>query len=415
MKQMVRMLTLLVLIVAVSIMISCKPNRTTNNTETADASDESWMDTLDTTLQESGVESTVGATDEEKNEETVLDGTHGENVENIDMDNMGNKTQVDSTNEESSKENTGDSVDNNKQDKVEDTVPDKSEDKNPDVEIDMTPPWLKGGKQPVEYTWDEYQALPDHFKDAFYESFENVQEFIKWRDHALKNDDNNGENESTESCPWETGGKLPNQYTWAEYEALTPDQQMAFQNWFSSVDEFAAWMKQAQGTYESDEEYLPWEHGGKLPSEYTWAEFEALTPGQQMAFQNWFTSIDEFEAWLKQAQGSDNIEDEYLPWEDGGKLPSEYTWAEFEALTPDQQMAFQNWFASIDEFEAWMQSAQGNGSTQEKMPWEEPGAKLPSEYTWAEFEALTPAQQIAFQNWFGGWEEFDKWLQANQP
>lgn len=274
-------------------------------------------------------------------------------------------------------------------------------------------PWKNGGKQPSEYTWAEYEALTPAQQMAFQNSFANVDAFNDWMQKAQGNQ--NFDEPERPSYPWENGGKLPSAYTWAEYEALTPDQQMAFQNWFASVDEFAAWMKHAQGTDDSDEEYLPWEHGGKQPDQYTWAEFEALTPSQQMAFQNWFASIDDFESWMRKAQGDSSAEDK-MPWEEpGAKQPDQYTWAEFEALTPSQQMAFQNWFASIDAFDAWMQKAQGGGAVEDKMPWEEPGAKQPDQYTWAEFEALTPAQQMAFQNWFGSWENFDKWLQANQP
>ena len=152
---------------------------------------------------------------------------------------------------------------------------------------------------------------------------------------------------------------------------------------------------------------LPWENGGKQPKDYTWEEFEALTPAQQVAFQNTFESFEDFEAWMEKAQ----MLSVDKPWENGGKQPKDYTWAEFEALTPAQQIAFQNSFGSTAAFEAWMEKAQF-GSTGN--PWEN-GGKQPKDYTWAEFEALTPAQQIAFQNSFGSMEEFDKWLTKNQP
>ncbi len=356
-------------------------------------------------------------------------------------------------------------------------------------------PWDLGGKQPVEYTWEEYLALSAELKDAFLKSFSDVRDYEHWRDNALKI--YNGEGETTspdedwekpteeepkldlpwekpgakqpdqyiwvefevlspelqmafqnwfssidqfeawmqkaqaqsdgssaETMPWEMpGAKQPDQYTWAEFEVLSPNQQMAFQNWFDSIDQFGAWMKSAQGQQgsgENDDTVLPWEKSdAKQPDQYTWAEFEALSPNQQMAFQNWFGSIDEFDAWMKSVQGqqgSGENDDTVVPWEKpDAKQPEQYTWAEFEALSPDQQMAFQNWFGSIDAFVAWMQAAQGNASTEETMPWEVPEAKQPLEYTWAEFEALSPAQQMAFQNWFGSWEEFDKWLTANQP
>ena len=98
----------------------------------------------------------------------------------------------------------------------------------------------------------------------------------------------------------------------------------------------------------------PWEDGGKKPTEYTYAEFEALHPAHQIAFQEWFGGLDKFDEWLQKA----NYVEVEKPWESGGKKPSEYTYEEFEALTPGQQIAFQNSFESMDEFAQWLQSVQ---------------------------------------------------------
>ena len=71
---------------------------------------------------------------------------------------------------------------------------------------------------------------------------------------------------------------------------------MAFQNSFESFEEFEVWMKKVNGdtseTEENIELELPWENGGKQPSEYTWEEFEALEGGQQIAFQDSFGSFE---------------------------------------------------------------------------------------------------------------------------
>ena len=155
--------------------------------------------------------------------------------------------------------------------------------------------------------------------------------------------------------------------------------------------------------------YLPWEDGGKQPSEYTWEEFEALEGGQQIAFQDSFGSFEIFDEWMQEAR----FGTEKKPWDEkGAKQPSEYTWEEFEALSPAQQMAFQKSFESIEKFDEWMWKAQISA---EKNPWDKKGAKQPSEYTWEEFEGLSAEQQMAFQNSFESFEEFDKWLIANNP
>lgn len=98
-----------------------------------------------------------------------------------------------------------------------------------------------------------------------------------------------------------------------------------------------------------------------------------------------------------------------VPWDSfGSKKPKDYTWEEFEALTAEQSIAFQNYLGESG-FEAWMQEAQNQITI--PVPWEEDGAKQPEDYTWEEFEALTPEQSIAFQNSFDSFEDFDAWMQ----
>ncbi len=254
-------------------------------------------------------------------------------------------------------------------------------------------PWEKtDAKQPVEYTWEEYQALTDEQQKAF-QDYLGTEGFDAWMEYV--------QDQIVES-PWdEPGAKQPADYTWAEFEALTAAQQMAFQDYLGSAG-FADWMEKVQPTDQPASN--PWEQpGAKQPKDYTWAEFEALTAQQQMAFQN-YLGAKGFEAWLNKAQGQE--QPAANPWEaSGAKQPADYTWAEFEALTAAQQMAFQNYLGA-NGFETWLNKVQNQT---EKNPWEQPGAKQPQDYTWAEFEALTAAQQIAFQNYLGE-DGFEAWM-----
>jgi hypothetical protein len=105
---------------------------------------------------------------------------------------------------------------------------------------------------------------------------------------------------------------------------------------------------------------------------------------------------------MKKAQGQMSSN----PWEKpGAKQPADYTWEEFEALTGAQQMAFQDYLGEKG-FEEWLNRVQNQT---EKNPWEEPGTKQPQDYTYEEFEALTAAQQMAFQDYLGE-EAFEAWL-----
>ena len=302
-------------------------------------------------------------------------------------------------------------------------------------------PWEESGaKQPQDYTWEEYQALTETQKVAFQEKL-GADAFEAWLQKVLQQD----------AYPWEEpGAKQPQDYTWAEYTALTETQQAAFQDhlgaagldtWLRKVtaipwekpgakqpkdytlqeyekltlaqqlafrlhlgtEGFEEWLL----TDQSPKEDNPWEKpGAKQPNDYTWEEFSALTIDQQIAFQNYLGDAG-FEAWLNkvQSQMAGN------PWEKpGAKQPADYTWAEFEALTAEQQMAFQN-HLTAEGFEAWREKAQSQSGSN---PWEAPGAKQPNDYTWAEFEALTGEQQIAFQNYLGA-EKFDAWMNRVLP
>ena len=197
----------------------------------------------------------------------------------------------------------------------------------------------------------------------------------------------------------------PSAYTWQEYLAMTAEQQLEFQRKFGSQEVFEAWMENAM-----KEDVLaecPWEEpGAKQPEAYTWAEFEALSGGEQIAFQN-ALGKEAFAAWMDESQNRSGAS----PWEEpGAKQPEEYTWAEFEALSGAEQIAFQNAMGQ-EAFAAWMQAAQNRSAA---YPWEEPGAKQPEEYTWAEFEALSGEHQIAFQRVLGV-EAFEAWMNRVNP
>ena len=276
-------------------------------------------------------------------------------------------------------------------------------------------PWEKdGGKQPKEYTWAEYEALTNTQKEAFFDSFGNAEAFDNWKQRVT----GNGGSAETEQMPWEDGGKQPKKYTWAEYEALTPLQKEAFFDSFGSVEAFDNWKQSVTGNGGSvEKEEMPWENGGKQPEDYTWAEYERLTAIQKEAFFDSFDNAADFDRWMNQATGTgESSGTEKMPWENGGKQPEKYTWEEYEALTPLQKEAFFESFDDADDFDRWMNQATGTGGSSgtEKMPWEN-GGKQPEKYTWEEYEALTPLQKEAFFESLEDMGVLDAWIADNQP
>ena len=164
--------------------------------------------------------------------------------------------------------------------------------------------------------------------------------------------------ETEPSTPeWNKPGKLPNEYTWDEYQQLTNEEKDAFFIWFGSVEAFEAWMERVHPS-ESEPSTPGWNKPGKLPSEYTWDEYQRLTNEEKDAFFLWFGSVEAFEAWMERVHPSET--DPSMPeWNKPGKLPSEYTWAEYLQLTNEEKDAFFLWFGSVEAFEAWMYMAQG--------------------------------------------------------
>lgn len=179
---------------------------------------------------------------------------------------------------------------------------------------------------------------------------------------------------------------------------------------------------------------LPWEESGaKQPENYTWAEYQALTEAQKSAFQDAFVTPEAYDKWLEkvgqktpEVDAGEDQEDgktsfETMPWEkSGAKQPENYTWAEYQALTAEQKDAFIAAFASPEAYDAWLvkngqkkaeeDTAPGDGF--ETMPWEKSGAKQPENYTWAEYQALTAYQKTVFQASFATPDAYEAWMKT---
>lgn len=204
----------------------------------------------------------------------------------------------------------------------------------------------------------------------------------------------------TVTIPWEEkGAKQPADYTFEEFNDLTQAQKDAFIAAFPSMDEFNKWADAAQSVT------LPWEESGaKQPADYTFEEFNELSQAQKNAFIAAFPSADEFNKWADAAQSVT------LPWEESGaKQPKDYTFEEFNALSQAQKDAFIDAFQSTEEFNKWADAAQTAD-----LPWKQPGAKQPKDYTYEEFNQLSDNQKLQFIAEFESREEFEKWMDELQ-
>ena len=154
-----------------------------------------------------------------------------------------------------------------------------------------------------------------------------------------------------------TDGKRPELYSWEEYQQLTSEEQEAFFAWFGSVEAFETWMNSVRPV-ETEPSTSQWNKPGKLPSEYTWEEYQQLTYEEQDSFFEWFGSVEAFETWMNSVRPVET-EPSTPQWNKPGKLPSEYTWEEYQQLTYEEQDSFFEWFGSVEAFETWMSMAKG--------------------------------------------------------
>ena len=295
--------------------------------------------------------------------------------------------------------------------------------------------WDKPGKKPNAYTWEEYAALSREDQEAFFLWFDSVDAFEQWMESVKPVDTTDTvPTEAPTTEPEETQkptdpskptqptkpteptkpdgfSKLPSKYTWAEYQALSPEKQEIFFQWFGSVEAFEQWMESVKPA-ETEPQGPTWNKPGKKPNEYTWAEYEALSREDQDAFFQWFDSTAAFEQWMESAKPAET-EPTTPTWNKPGKKPNEYTWAEYEALTMQEQDAFFLWFGSIDAFERWMNAVKPTEDTTPDDDWVD-AAKQPNEYTWEEYQALSPEEKDAFFLWFGSVEAFESWMESVQ-
>jgi len=170
-----------------------------------------------------------------------------------------------------------------------------------EIEEDEKLPWEEAGaKQPGDYTWEDYLALPDEEKDSFFESFESVDAFDKWLNKVNGGSTSGGSTagDSSDIQSGIAGNKKPEDYSWEEYLALPDEQKDAFFESFGSTEAFDEWLEKARG--EAGE--YPWENGEKQPKDYTWEEYLALPDEQKDAFFESFESLEEFDKWLTKNQ-----------------------------------------------------------------------------------------------------------------
>ena len=216
-------------------------------------------------------------------------------------------------------------------------------------------------------------------------------------------------------------GRNPEELTWEEYMQLTEAQQAVFPDYFESMDAFNSWYQAASTAGIEDipleDDYL----NGRDPASFTWEEFILLTPAQQAQFPDLFESLDAYNAWYQSvtANAGEKVEDAVVEFDFlNGKNPADFTWEDYQNLTADQQAQLPDCFESLDAYEAWYNSVCPQETTAVDQPALEDdflNGKNPADFTWEDYQKLTPAQQAQFPDFFESYDAFLRWRDQVKP
>ncbi len=257
-------------------------------------------------------------------------------------------------------------------------------------------------RQLSEYSREDYQSLSTEQKKEFAAQLLADGSFAEWFS-------TNYWGEHSE-YPWEiAGAKLPDAYNREEYEQLTDAEQEAFCEWLSVANLFDAWYDLKMNL---DGEACPWEtDGAKTPDAYSMEEFERLSDSQKEQFCQWLSSRGMFDDWYD-ANAVSSLES--CPWlAEGSKTPDQYSAEEYDELTELQKEAFYLWLNEHELFDSWYENAFLETQT---YPWEIYGAKRPNDYSWSEYQSLSPDAQEAFCRWLNENNLYDSWyLKVEHP
>lgn len=97
------------------------------------------------------------------------------------------------------------------------------------------------GRNLTEYTWEAFLQMTPEEQIAFQNAFPSGEDFASWMEKAEAEQ----QGKTSKGYPWNApGGKQPEDYTWEEFENLTGEDQIAFQSAFDSADGFSVWFEE---------------------------------------------------------------------------------------------------------------------------------------------------------------------------
>lgn len=96
------------------------------------------------------------------------------------------------------------------------------------------------GQNLTGYTWEAFLRMTPEDQIMFQNAFPSGEDFASWMERAEAEQ----QEKTSEGYPWQVpGGKQPEDYTWEEFENLTGEEQIAFQKAFGTEDGFFEWFE----------------------------------------------------------------------------------------------------------------------------------------------------------------------------
>ena len=150
------------------------------------------------------------------------------------------------------------------------------------------------------------------------------------------------------------------------------------------------------------------------PEEYTWEQYQAMMPEEKMLFPDNFESMDAFNAWYDRVQPTEPVDTNGPTVNLPGKNAEEFTWEEYQALTPEEQMLFPDYFESMDAYHVWYERVKPQ-ETEARVPEIELGDKKPEDYTWEDYQQLSIEEKMFFPDYFESYEAYQEWYDRVCP
>lgn len=212
----------------------------------------------------------------------------------------------------------------------------------------------------------------------------------------------------------------PAGYTWEQYQEMTSEEKLAFQKSFGDMDEYKKWYEDQQASNEDENVLLRLDLNERNPEDYTWEEYQELTPEEKAVFPDCFKDMNAYNEWYdknkednedKEEFESDEAEDSSVSIDLNGKNPKDYTWEEYQKLAPEEKAVFPDCFKDMNAYNEWYEKNKEETVGEDFSVSIDLNGRNPEDYTWEQYQALTQDEKAIFPDYFENMEAYKTWYE----